>query len=144
MELNKVCDMNLKNVFLFVVIKKYLSSLFSFFQPWYVLFLQERESGAAKTLGIVVGAFIICWLPFFIWMSVTALFELVTPKWLYDIILWTGYGNSAVNPFIYGLFSIEFRTAMFKEKNRCGNLVMICSSDPNGDDRSCCRKREIV
>ena len=77
-------------------------------------------------------------------MPVTALFELVTPGWLYDIILWTGYGNSAVNPFIYGLFSTEFRTAMIKEKRRCGNLFMICSQARDGEERSCCRKREVV
>ena len=105
--------------------------------------LQERESGAAKTLGIVVGAFIICWLPFFIWMPVTALFELVTPAWLYDIILWTGYGNSAVNSFIYGLFSAEFRTAMLKEKQRCGRLAMCCPSTRDGQSL-CLRKRERV
>ena len=103
---------------------------------------QERESGAAKTLGIVVGVFMICWLPFFIWMPLTALSELVTPGWLYDIILWTGYGNSSVNPFIYGLFSIEFKTAMLKERHRFANLLFCCSRDE--EERSCCRKREMV
>ncbi len=66
----------------------------------------------AVTLGFVMGIFVLCWLPFFIWMPVTSLAELHTPEVVYNVILWVGYGNSAVNPFIYGLFCKEFRAVI--------------------------------
>ena len=84
---------------------------------------RERESGAAFTLGIVVGAFLVCWLPFFIWMPVTSLFELETPRLLYNIILWTGYGNSALNPFIYGLFNREFKAVLLSQIKKCSSSI---------------------
>ncbi len=75
---------------------------------------RKRESGAAKTVGIVMGIFLACWLPFFIWMPLTAVFELYTPPIVYSGILWIGYGNSVVNPFVYGFFSREFRAVIAK------------------------------
>ena len=84
---------------------------------------QEKESGAVRKLGIIVVAFIICWLPFFIWLPSTALLELKTPDFIYGVIRWAGYGNSAVNPFIYGLLNREFRAAVITEIHNCGNIV---------------------
>ena len=80
----------------------------------------------AVTLGIVMGVFVICWLPFFIWMPVTSLFELQTPRMLYDAILWIGYGNSAMNPFIYGFFCKEFRSVMSVQKGQMSKLIPQC------------------
>ena len=85
--------------------------------------VHDRESGAATTFGIIVGAFLICWLPFFIWMPLTALLELDTPPLLYNIILWVGYGNSAINPFIYGIFNREFRVILLRHMRKCSRYL---------------------
>lgn len=72
----------------------------------------KRERKAAKTLAIVTGAFIACWLPFFI----LALFMAIFKEWqfnehLVSFLLWLGWFNSTLNPIIYTIFSPEFRTA---------------------------------
>ncbi|XP_060066308.1 5-hydroxytryptamine receptor-like [Ylistrum balloti] len=77
----------------------------------------KRERKAARTLGIITGAFIICWLPFFI-IALTA--PLVgkaaenIPADLMSCVLWLGYANSLLNPILYTIFSPEFRNAFQK------------------------------
>ena len=72
----------------------------------------KRERKAAKTLAIVTGAFIACWLPFFILALLMAIFK----SWTFNdhvvaFFLWLGYFNSTLNPIIYTIFSPEFRQA---------------------------------
>ncbi|RNA44398.1 putative G- coupled receptor No9, partial [Brachionus plicatilis] len=69
------------------------------------------EKKAAKTLGIVVGCFIICWFPFFISLPIRGFKLLEIPNSVCNIFFWLGYCNSAMNPLIYGLSSREFRRA---------------------------------
>jgi hypothetical protein len=76
----------------------------------------KRERKAAKTLAIITGAFVVCWLPFF----VTALILPVcgescyVPDFVMSLFLWLGYINSMINPIIYTIFSVDFRTAFKK------------------------------
>ncbi|KAL0268203.1 UNVERIFIED_CONTAM: hypothetical protein PYX00_010233 [Menopon gallinae] len=70
----------------------------------------KRERKAAKTLAIITGAFVICWLPFFITAILTPLFGPISDH-LANFILWLGYFNSTLNPIIYTVFSPEFRQA---------------------------------
>nr|QVK46034.1 G protein-coupled receptor [Proales similis] len=72
-----------------------------------------KESKAAKTLAIVVGGFILCWLPFFIMYVLEAIYGPVS-KALFDWINWLGYLNSAINPIIYAFYSKQFRTAFYR------------------------------
>ncbi|KAK3932935.1 5-hydroxytryptamine receptor, partial [Frankliniella fusca] len=72
----------------------------------------KRERKAAKTLAIITGAFVVCWLPFFIMallMPLCASCE-INPH-LASFFLWLGYFNSTLNPVIYTVFSPEFRQA---------------------------------
>ncbi|KAM4636591.1 5-hydroxytryptamine receptor 7 [Discoglossus pictus] len=74
----------------------------------------KREQKAATTLGIIVGAFTVCWLPFFI-LSTARPFICGTecsciPLWMERTFLWLGYANSLINPFIYAFFNRDLRT----------------------------------
>lgn len=74
----------------------------------------KREQKAAATLGIVVGAFSFCWLPFFL-VSTARPFVCgvecsCVPLWLERTLLWLGYANSLINPFIYAFFNRDLRT----------------------------------
>uniref|UniRef100_A0A672NYX0 5-hydroxytryptamine receptor 7 n=1 Tax=Sinocyclocheilus grahami TaxID=75366 RepID=A0A672NYX0_SINGR len=74
----------------------------------------KREQKAAATLGIVVGAFAVCWLPFFLLSTARPFICGVqcscVPLWVERTLLWLGYANSLVNPFIYAFFNRDLRT----------------------------------
>ena len=74
----------------------------------------RMETKAAKTLGIIVGCFIVCWFPFFTMYLVSAFCDECINELAFKIIFWLGYCNSAFNPFIYAMFSREFRGAFKK------------------------------
>lgn len=74
-----------------------------------------RERKATKTLGIILGAFIVCWLPFFVGTLVMAICkECWFDPALFDIFTWLGYLNSLINPVIYTSFNDEFKQAFQK------------------------------
>ncbi|KAI1306025.1 Octopamine receptor 1 [Halotydeus destructor] len=79
----------------------------------------HAETKAAKTVGIIVGGFIICWFPFFTAYLVRAFCDHCFPDLLMSIFTWLGYCNSAINPIIYGLFSRDFRRAFKNIVCRC-------------------------
>ncbi|KAK9501284.1 hypothetical protein O3M35_012025 [Rhynocoris fuscipes] len=72
----------------------------------------KRERKAAKTLAIITGAFVVCWLPFFIMALLMPLCQsCYINDYLASLFLWLGYFNSTLNPVIYTIFSPEFRQA---------------------------------
>ncbi|KAJ8961042.1 hypothetical protein NQ314_005971, partial [Rhamnusium bicolor] len=73
----------------------------------------KRERKAAKTLAIITGAFVMCWLPFFILALLMPLCgdACTISDYIMSFALWLGYFNSTLNPVIYTIFSPEFRQA---------------------------------
>ncbi|XP_034279512.1 5-hydroxytryptamine receptor 1D [Pantherophis guttatus] len=78
--------------------------------------LAARERKATKTLGIILGAFIFCWLPFFVASLVNPICQ--GACWplhiLMDVFTWLGYLNSLINPIIYTVFNEDFKQAFQK------------------------------
>lgn len=67
---------------------------------------------AAKTLAIVMGAFIACWSPYIITMLIAVACGAHCLPWqVIKIMKWLHYSNSAVNPIIYTLLNRHFRAA---------------------------------
>ncbi|KAK9501382.1 hypothetical protein O3M35_012117 [Rhynocoris fuscipes] len=80
----------------------------------------KREHKAARTLGIIMGTFILCWLPFFLWYVIATICgeACPTPDIVVAILFWIGYFNSTLNPIIYAYFNRDFREA-FKNTIQC-------------------------
>lgn len=81
----------------------------------------RAEHKAARTLGIIMGAFLLCWLPFFLWYVISSLCgeeKCPTPDAVVGLLFWVGYFNSALNPLIYAYFNRDFREA-FKDTLLC-------------------------
>ncbi|XP_050995387.1 trace amine-associated receptor 13c-like [Labeo rohita] len=90
---------------------------------------RRSERKAAKTLGVVVGAFILCWLPFFINSIMDPYINFSTPFILFDAFGWLGYMNSTINPIIYGLFYPWFRKTL-------SLIITLKIFEPNSSDIS--------
>lgn len=72
----------------------------------------SKERRAARTLGIIMGVFVICWLPFFLMYVIIPFCPTCCPTdKLINFITWLGYINSGLNPIIYTIFNLDYRRA---------------------------------
>lgn len=77
----------------------------------------RKEHRAAKTLGIIMGSFILCMGPIFLWYTIT--FGMCPEAcqlnskytWVITLVFWIGYINSLMNPIIYAFFNRDFQVA---------------------------------
>ncbi|KAG7255031.1 hypothetical protein CRUP_000323 [Coryphaenoides rupestris] len=75
----------------------------------------RRERKAAAILGLILGAFVLCWLPFFLKELLVGLRLAGQPSpGVSDLLAWLGYANSLVNPLLYTSFNDDFKLAFRK------------------------------
>ncbi|XP_039605629.1 trace amine-associated receptor 1-like [Polypterus senegalus] len=97
---------------IFIVAKRQVRSLKKVAEDRKKTAVRKRETKAAKTLSIVVGVFLTCWLPFFLSSSIDLYMNYSTPALVAEILIWFAYLNSTFNPLIYAFFYTWFRKAV--------------------------------
>ncbi|XP_067909375.1 D(1C) dopamine receptor-like [Heterodontus francisci] len=79
----------------------------------------KKETKVLKTLSVIMGVFVFCWLPFFVLNCMVPfcdlhLYQAGDPPCVSDItfniFVWFGWANSSLNPVIYA-FNADFRKA---------------------------------
>lgn len=82
----------------------------------------RKETKVLKTLSVIMGVFVCCWLPFFI-LNCALPFcpapgapgrrALCVGEKTFDVFVWIGWSNSSLNPIIYA-FNADFRDAFLR------------------------------
>ncbi|XP_062309584.1 dopamine receptor D1b [Osmerus eperlanus] len=107
----------------------------------------KRETKVLKTLSVIMGVFVCCWLPFFILNCMVPFCDHPNPSGgrsdfpcvsstTFDVFVWFGWANSSLNPIIYA-FNADFRRA-FSILLGChrlcpgSNAIEILSANNNG------------
>lgn len=82
-----------------------------------------KEHKATLTLAIVLGAFVICWFPYFTVFTYKGVVgNDKVSETLLSVVMWLGYVNSALNPILYAALNRDFRTA-YQQLLRCWRMV---------------------
>lgn len=77
---------------------------------------------AAVTLVVIVGQFLLCWLPYFAFhlhLSLGAPLQSDVGV-VEEVVTWLAYSSFAVNPFFYGLLNRQIREQLVRLRRCCG------------------------
>ncbi|XP_051780158.1 trace amine-associated receptor 13c-like [Erpetoichthys calabaricus] len=64
---------------------------------------KTSERKAAKKLGIVIGIFLLCWVPYYLCGIIDSYLHVTAPPLAKNIFISLAYINSSINPIIYAL-----------------------------------------
>eukprot|EP00058_Branchiostoma_floridae_P023269 XP_002608759.1 hypothetical protein BRAFLDRAFT_73980 [Branchiostoma floridae] len=91
----------------------------------------KQETRLNLVIGLVIGAFAACWLPFFSVYPLSVVTKSLVPATLFKFCFWLGYCNSFLNPIIYTACNQDFHEAFsevrrkFFKRNRDGKGLVI-------------------
>ena len=77
------------------------------------------DTKATVTLASVVMAFAICWIPYFTLFTAKPFVSKPFNPHVDLFVLWLGYVNSTINPFLYAFYNSSFRHGFIKVLCRC-------------------------
>lgn len=80
---------------------------------------------ASKTLVMLTGCFLLCWLPFFIANAVIVMADYTIPYTVFTALTWLGYLNSAANPALFLITQSRTCVGRIKVKARSRYLYNI-------------------
>lgn len=72
-----------------------------------------KEKKAAKTLAVIMGVFVLCWLPFFLMYIIKPFCECGLHPKIEEAITWLGYINSAINPVRFSFITICIKFSLY-------------------------------
>ncbi|XP_074132995.1 histamine H4 receptor [Sminthopsis crassicaudata] len=75
-------------------------------------FLRDRK--VAKSLAIILGAFVFCWAPYILFTIIRSISQDDVDDPWYTFTFWLQWFNSFLNPFLYPLCHKRFRNAFMK------------------------------
>lgn len=78
-----------------------------------------NEVRVARTIAVLLGCFLVCWLPFFTVNILEPFFTEKLHEGAWVVITWLGYINSTVNPYLYYFLNRKTKEKKQSETLKC-------------------------